>query len=115
MLVADMPMSPSSRAMSEYHWQMPKWFDRLAVTHPTPESFALEIANFILMYTMYGAPRWFHKNQGLLFATHENSPTTTPSPLLPSTQAVAADSFKTVGSADGSQLPDSMSFAHEES
>ena len=45
----------------------------------------------------------------LFLTTHENSPVTTPSPLLPSTQAVAADSFKTVGSADGSQLPDLMS------
>ena len=61
-LVADMPMSPSSRAMSVYHWQMPKWFDRLAVTQPTPDDFALEMACFILENMISVLPRWAHSS-----------------------------------------------------
>ena len=56
-LVADIPMSPCSRAMSVYHWQMPKWFDLLAVTHPTPDDFALDMACFILKNMIRVLPR----------------------------------------------------------
>ncbi len=46
--VAVMPTSPFSSAMLVYHWQMPKWFDPLAVTQPTPEDSALEMAKSML-------------------------------------------------------------------
>ena len=49
--VEAMPIIPCSKAMSTYHWQMPKWFDLLAETQPMPEDLALEMARFMLKST----------------------------------------------------------------
>jgi hypothetical protein len=42
------PTSPSAIAISEYHWQIPKWLEFLATTHPTPTSLAFLMASRML-------------------------------------------------------------------
>jgi hypothetical protein len=42
------PIKPSFMAISVYHWQMPKWFEPLAVTQPTPFFLAFSIARRML-------------------------------------------------------------------
>ena len=46
--VLEMPMRPSRAAISVYHWQMPKWFEPLAQTQPTPASRAFCMASCML-------------------------------------------------------------------
>ena len=47
--VAANPINPCFSAISVYHWQIPKWFEPLAHTQPSPlEDLALEMARFML-------------------------------------------------------------------
>jgi len=90
--VEAIPTSPCDMAISAYHWQMPKWLEFLATTHPTPTSFAFLMASCMLQKFFYRDPKSLKSSD----SRYLNVPTTTPSPLFPSTQAVEGPSLSKI-------------------